>query len=98
MPFCRKKILLPSPRLSDEAYEHIFNSTICKRMLFSQEKKHKISELRPVLPAMDFLEVPSFMDILGDEEGLNHYPLEKTYDEIEDEVAFIIHSSGTTGK
>ena len=67
-------------------------------MLFSQEKTQKISELVPVCPEMDFLEVPSFTDILDDEGGLNHYPLEKTCEEIEDEVAFMIHSSGTTGK
>lgn len=67
-------------------------------MLFSQEKTHKISELVPVLPQMNFLGVPSFTDILDDEGGLNYYPLEKTYEEIEDEVAFMIHSSGTTGK
>lgn len=96
--FLSIKILFPSPRLSDEAYKHIFDSTNCKRMLFSQEKAHKISELVPVLPEMNFLEVPSFIDSLDDEGGLNHYPLEKTYEEIEDEVAFMIHSSGTTGK
>lgn len=67
-------------------------------MLFSREKTHKISELVPVLPEMNFLGVPSFTDILDDKGGLNYYPLEKTYEEIEDEVAFMIHSSGTTGK
>lgn len=69
-------------------------------MLFSPEKNPRVSELKSVFEGMDFWEVPSLADILDDKEGegLNHYPLSKTYEEIEDEVAFIIHSSGTTGK
>ena len=67
-------------------------------MLFSEERKHNISELTPVLPEMSFLEVPSFACMLDDEGGLKHHSLEKKYGEIEDEVAFMIHSSGTTGE
>ena len=67
-------------------------------MLFSQERNPRVSELKGIFQGMNFWQVPSMADILDDEEGLNHYPLSKTYEEIEDEVAFMIHSSGTTGK
>lgn len=67
-------------------------------MLFSQERNPRVSELKVIFQGMNFWQVPSMADILDDEEGLNHYPLSKTYEEIEDEVAFMIHSSGTTGK
>lgn len=47
--------------------------------------------------ALNSVEVPSIIDILEDVRGLDQYCFEKSYEEIEDEIAFMIHSSGTTG-
>jgi len=65
-------------------------------MLFSHERSSRVSELKSSI-AIDSIKVLSITEILEDTHGLDHYPFEKTFDEIEDKVAFIIHSSGTTG-
>lgn len=46
---------------------------------------------------MKFQEVPSVADILNNGSGTNHFEFSQTYDEVVDKIAFIIHSSGTTG-
>jgi hypothetical protein len=64
--------------------------------LFSHEKLHRILELKECM-ALNTVEVPNVIEILDDVRGLDHYLFEKSYGEIEDEIAFMIHSSGTTG-
>jgi hypothetical protein len=64
--------------------------------LFSHEKIHRVLELKKYM-ALHTVEVPSITNILEDIRGLDQYLFEKSYGEIEDEVAFMIHSSGTTG-
>ncbi|KAJ5715826.1 NRPS-like enzyme [Penicillium malachiteum] len=90
-------IVLPSTRLSDEAYEHVLRETECEYLLFSHEKESISNRLRNLDWKMKFLEVPTASDILSDEAGNNYYAFSKTYDEMVSQVALIIHSSGTTG-
>ncbi|RAH64512.1 putative NRPS-like enzyme [Aspergillus aculeatinus CBS 121060] len=90
-------IFLPSTRLSDEAYNHVLKETKCTHLLFSQEKLKIASRLRTLDWKMKFQEVPSVADILNNGSGTNHFEFSQTYDEVVDKIAFIIHSSGTTG-
>ncbi|KAJ5897984.1 hypothetical protein N7504_008272 [Penicillium tannophilum] len=89
-------IFFPSTRLSNEAYAHVIGATDSSKFLFSHEKLHRVLELKKYM-ALNSVEVPSIDDILGDSRGLEQYCFEKSYGEIEDEIAFMIHSSGTTG-
>lgn len=52
-------------------------------------------EIRNNRPDLEILEIPSLDEMLESETSL--YPYNKTFEEAEDEVSFIIHSSGTTG-
>ena len=71
--------------------------TNCRDMLFSREKSRRVSEIKAFSPGRRFFEVPTTSDLLDGDLGLRHYPFTKTFAEAEDEVAFIIHSPGTTG-
>ncbi|KAJ5636075.1 NRPS-like enzyme [Penicillium longicatenatum] len=75
---------------------HVLHATESSKLLFSHEKLHRILELKECM-ALNTVEVPSVIEILDDVRGLDHYLFEKSYGEIEDENAFMIHSSGTTG-
>lgn len=46
---------------------------------------------------MQFHEVPSVADIFSNGSDASHFEFSKTYDEVVDKIAFMIHSSGTTG-
>ncbi|KAF7586115.1 hypothetical protein BBP40_009428 [Aspergillus hancockii] len=91
------KPLLPSTRLSDQAYQHILNVTDCRKLFYSHETERKISEMKIFLKETGFYEVPGTADIMNNSSGWDPYPSGKTFAEAEDGVAFIIHSSGTTG-
>ncbi|RAL10259.1 putative NRPS-like enzyme [Aspergillus homomorphus CBS 101889] len=87
--------LLPSTRLSDEAYKHILTATKCQKFFYTPDKQRRVSEIQTVQPDTKLFEVPSLVEFL--ETDSSPYPFEKTFKEAEDEVAIIIHSSGTTG-
>ncbi|KAJ5945718.1 NRPS-like enzyme [Penicillium verhagenii] len=89
-------IFLPSTRLSNEAYANVLGVTNSTKMLFSHEKLQRVLEINECV-TIDPVEVPGVTEIFDDICGLDHYPFEKTFEEIEDQVAFMIHSSGTTG-
>ncbi|PYI09236.1 NRPS-like enzyme [Aspergillus sclerotiicarbonarius CBS 121057] len=89
------KPLLPSTRLSDDAYQHILNATDCHNFLYTPEKQRRVAEIQAFRQDTAFYEVPSIAELLDAE--VQHYPYTKSYSEAEDDVAIIIHSSGTTG-
>ncbi|KAB8258604.1 hypothetical protein BDV32DRAFT_68400 [Aspergillus pseudonomiae] len=91
------KPLLPSSRLSDEAYQHILGVTECRKFFYSHDKERQISAMKNFLKDTDFYEVPATADILNSSNVPEPYPFTKTFAEAENDVAFIIHSSGTTG-
>lgn len=53
--------------------------------------------MKNFLKDIDFYEVPATADILNCSHVPEPYLFTKTFAEAEDDVAFIIHSSGTTG-
>ncbi|KAE8375247.1 hypothetical protein BDV26DRAFT_299832 [Aspergillus bertholletiae] len=89
--------LLPSTRLSDEAYQHILGVTECHKFFYSHDKERQISEMKKLLKDTEFYEVPATADILNSSNTPEPYPVTKTFTAAENDVAFIIHSSGTTG-
>jgi acyl-CoA synthetase (AMP-forming)/AMP-acid ligase II len=91
-------ILFPSTRLSNEAYDSVFGATRTKMLLFSPEKHHIVSGLTEPSKSISSLEVPSVAEMLDDNSNVKRYSFTSTYEEMEDKTAFIIHSSGTTGR
>ncbi|GFN14080.1 putative NRPS-like enzyme [Aspergillus tubingensis] len=89
------KPLLPSTRLSDDAYQHILNATDCHAFFYTPEKQRRVSEIQAFRPDTTFHEVPSIAELFST--TAQPYLYTKTYQEAEDDVAIIIHSSGTTG-
>lgn len=53
-----------------------------------------MSELGALRPDMKMLEIPSLSDMLISSDV---FPYDAVYEKVEDDVLFIIHSSGTTG-
>ncbi|KAL4879373.1 NRPS-like enzyme [Aspergillus karnatakaensis] len=88
---------LPSTRLSDEAYQHVLNATRCNHMVYSRETKRRTMEIKAFRPETLYIEVPSTTELLDTANEGKHYTFTKTFEELEDEIVFIIHSSGTTG-
>ena len=71
--------------------------TGCQKFFYSHDKEREISEMKNFLKDTGFYEVPATADILNCSNVPEPYPVTKTFAEAEDDVAFIIHSSGTTG-
>lgn len=73
----------------------LFDATDCSCLVYTAERSQKAFELQSLRPGLDVQELPTFAEML--ESQTSFYPFSKTYEEIEDDTAFIIHSSGTTG-
>lgn len=54
-----------------------------------------MAQIKSLQPGLNTTELPSLGEMLEGEAA--HYPFAKTFNELEDVTAFIIHSSGTTG-
>ncbi|KAL4954314.1 NRPS-like enzyme [Aspergillus filifer] len=90
------KPLLPSTRLSDDAYQHLLTVVGCNKFFFTKEKQRRVSEIQGFRQHTAFFEIPQLEDIIA-AHGSIQYPWDRDYAESEDMVALIIHSSGTTG-
>lgn len=64
-------------------------------MAYSSERRWNAEEIEAVEPNISSEEIPSLEEMLSHE--TTEYPFEKVFDEVRDDVAFIAHSSGTTG-
>lgn len=73
----------------------LFDATDCSCLVYTAERSQKAFELQSLRPGLDVQELPTFAEML--ESQTSFYPFSKTYEEIENDTAFIIHSSGTTG-
>ncbi|KAL4794339.1 hypothetical protein BDV19DRAFT_390398 [Aspergillus venezuelensis] len=89
------KPLMSSTRNSTTAHVRLFEMTGCSKLAVSVEKGYIADEICSEAPDVQRAEVPSFLDLISGD--CKAYPFEITYEEIENEVAFIAHSSDTTG-
>ncbi|KAL4966920.1 uncharacterized protein BDV14DRAFT_170376 [Aspergillus stella-maris] len=89
------KPLMSSTRNSTAAHVRLFQMVGCSKLAVSIEKGYIADEICSETSNVQRAEVPSFLDLISND--CEAYPFEKTYEEIENEVAFIAHSSGTTG-
>ncbi|KAF9895335.1 hypothetical protein FE257_000239 [Aspergillus nanangensis] len=90
------KPLLPSPRLSHRAYEHLMVATQCDKFFYTVEKERKAFDIKEFRESTQLFEVPGISDLMNQNEATFDAP-PKAYRDAEDEIALIIHSSGTTG-
>ncbi|GLA50743.1 putative NRPS-like protein biosynthetic cluster [Aspergillus niger] len=91
------KPLLPSSKNSDEAQLYLLDETKCNRFFYSAERERKAAELKQLRPDLNTFELPALDVILKGEEGLRFYSFTQTYEEAEDKVFLVVHSSGSTG-
>ncbi|KAJ6004299.1 hypothetical protein N7522_005944 [Penicillium canescens] len=87
--------LLSSTGNSIEAHVHLINQTGCSGILFSQELAEQAHKIKSTVGDLKLLEVPTLGRML--EGSPPECFFQKTYSQVEDETAVIIHSSGTTG-
>jgi hypothetical protein len=69
--------------------------TNCSKLAYSSEKKQKAEEICLAGSHIQSLEIPSLSQMLAQESRV--YPFLGTFEEVKNSVAFIAHSSGTTG-
>ncbi|KAL4804550.1 NRPS-like enzyme [Aspergillus unguis] len=89
-------LFLPSTRLPNNAYDHVLEATQTAQLLFSQEKQQLVSRLTGPSKAILSLEIPSIAELFSDT-CHGHCEWTPSFEEMENRVAFAIHSSGTTG-
>jgi acyl-CoA synthetase (AMP-forming)/AMP-acid ligase II len=61
---------------------------------YDTEQQGKTTAIEESRPALKLLRIPPLADLLL---SRGEYPIRKRFESVEDETAFIIHSSGTTG-
>lgn len=88
--------LLPSPRNAIEGHLHLIKQTKCRHLVYSKGRDINLSQLRAKSPDMHFWEIPTLDEMLR--HPVERFPYTKQFEDAENEVAFIIHSSGSTGK
>ena len=69
--------------------------TKCSKLAYSSEKRQKAEEIVLADSKIQSLEIPSLTQMLAEESSV--YPFQGTFEEVKNNVAFIAHSSGTTG-
>ncbi|KAJ5529641.1 hypothetical protein N7527_003034 [Penicillium freii] len=89
------KILLASPRNSQDAQVSLLKSTLCKKFLHTPEFAPQIQALAMHHSELNPVEIPSLNEILLPESSSNPYYNSRR--PRADDVALILHSSGSTG-
>ena len=91
----RYQPLLPSTRNFNDAHLHLLNATQCSKFVYSVERREKALEIKSLRAGLETVQLPSWKEML--ESSAAPFPLNKTFQEMENDTALILHSSGTTG-
>ncbi|KAI9371724.1 hypothetical protein BJX61DRAFT_548133 [Aspergillus egyptiacus] len=89
------KPLLSSTRNSQAAHVRLFEMTDCSKLCYSSEKQQNADDICAAASHISSVEIPSFVEMLAQETSV--YPFSWPFEDIKNKVAFIAHSSGTTG-
>ncbi|KAL2009196.1 hypothetical protein VTN00DRAFT_7390 [Thermoascus crustaceus] len=92
-----RRLLIPDGRVTVEGTLSLLDQTQCNLLITADEQIEKAKELVAVRPELEIITIPSLEHFM-DNESTPHYPYTKTWDETKDEIAYIIHTSGTTGR
>jgi long-subunit acyl-CoA synthetase (AMP-forming) len=88
--------LLVSSQNSEAASLHVLKATKCSKFVYSDKLQREVQSLQRKNRDMQIWEVPSLWRIFGSK--AKSYPYKKSFADVEDQTAVIIHSSGTTGQ
>ncbi|EEH09810.1 ochratoxin A non-ribosomal peptide synthetase [Histoplasma capsulatum G186AR] len=88
--------LLLSPRNSLEASRHVLAKSGCSKFVYSVERERQVNELCAADSSIKAWIVPDLWDVFSNTEVLPYEGVKQS-EGVEDSVAAIIHSSGTTG-
>lgn len=92
---CSCQPLLSSTRNSQAAHVRLFEMTGCSKLCYSAEKQQNADEICAAASHVVSMGIPSFADMVAQES--RPYPFTGTIEDVQNKVAFIAHSSGTTG-
>ncbi|KAI9925939.1 hypothetical protein MW887_005745 [Aspergillus wentii] len=87
--------LLLSPRNSTAASLHILGATRCSKIVYSDSRRKFVGQLQDADVGIRSWEMPDLWKVFGQKSAV--YPFTARYDDVEDQAAVIIHSSGSTG-
>ncbi|DAA77804.1 TPA_exp: putative NRPS-like enzyme [Trichophyton benhamiae CBS 112371] len=86
---------LTSVRNSHAAQVRLLEMTGCTKVAYSVERKQAVDKIQELFPGLQSVQIPSLYEMF--EGNPSPYPFSKHFDDVKNEVAFIGHSSGTTG-
>lgn len=69
----------------------------CSVLLYAEELAQPAAQLQENLSHLVIKNVLSLEKLLETPEDNNHYPFDKSFDEVQNEPCLILHSSGSTG-
>lgn len=90
-----RQAFFPSPRNPKEVTSGLFEATACSKLIFSSERQDEATNIKGERADMKTWEIPPLWELLRGRADL--FPFSKTFEDVKDESAIIIHSSGSTG-
>ncbi|KAF3899511.1 Non-canonical non-ribosomal peptide synthetase [Trichophyton interdigitale] len=82
-------------KYQSKAQVRLLEMTGCRKVAYSVERKQTVDKIQELFPGLQSIQIPSLYEMF--EGNSSPYPFSKNFDEVKYEVAFIGHSSGTTG-
>jgi len=91
-----QKIFLPSPRNSEEAHVSLLERLQCTKLVVTEPQPPCVPMILKSIK-LQTINLPSLQQLLtvGDVE---EYPYTKTFIDAQDDPAYVLHTSGSTGK
>ncbi|KAK0615346.1 hypothetical protein B0T17DRAFT_620136 [Bombardia bombarda] len=89
--------LLTSPRNSQEGHLSLLSRTTCKKFLFTKEFQGQVDDLTAKAGEVKALRVPEIEELLDARSEDKAYPSQCGTEMEDQDIAIILHSSGTTG-
>jgi acyl-CoA synthetase (AMP-forming)/AMP-acid ligase II len=88
-------LLLPSPRNALPNTVSLLEVTDCKVLFYSGPLEEQAVALSKLVKNLAIIRIPTLQEMLDG--NTENYPYTKTWDEAKDDVAMIVHTSGSTG-
>ncbi|KAB8303512.1 hypothetical protein EYC80_004923 [Monilinia laxa] len=88
-------LLLPSPRNALANTISLLTATKCSKLLYASHYSELAAIILGTIPGLKIYEIPSLQKMTI--ENTKPYPYTKSWDTHKDEIALVIHTSGSTG-
>lgn len=91
-----RQAFFPSPRNPKEVTSDLLDTIGCSKVVFSPERQIDVTNIKEETAYMKTWEIPPLWELLHGK--ADPFLFSKTFENVKDEPAIIIHSSGSTGQ